>query len=182
MGIAVEKLGIFDDLQSKGIKYLPKPRLVSGDRIVKHRSTLEEMACAAVDVAIAEAVAREIHARRNEIEEIAAARCPVGPSIEGVLSTICEVTGLTRETLGGSRASTEIACARKLFWYITGSLRRDQPLAALGHALGGKGHSTVYRAIASFHAARSSAPLVVWCAHPSIARLLMAADQHPRVT
>lgn len=42
MGIAVEKLGIFDDLQSKGIKYLPKPRLVSGDRIVKHRSTLTQ--------------------------------------------------------------------------------------------------------------------------------------------
>jgi len=176
MGIAVEKLGIFDDLQSKGIKFLPKPRLVAGGGIV-NRSAIEEAARQAVDEAIAEAVQRAIIARKAEIEQLSA---PNGPPLPLILATVQVVTGFDEWALRGAARDRQIADARALFWYIAAALRRDLSYPALGKFLGGKDHTSAMTSVRRFSGHRSREPLATYTAHPAIQELLTAADARPR--
>lgn len=176
MGIAVEKLGVFDDLQSKGIKYLPKPRLVSGDGIV-NRSAIEEAVRLAVDEAIAEAVARQIARRRDEIDALLTLD---GPPAEAILRAVCEATGFTEEGMRGAARDRGVARARWLFWYIAGALRRDLSLPVLGKILGNKDHTTCLNGMVQFKAFRLKEPLLTYCAHPAVTEYLAEADKRPR--
>ena len=176
MGIAVEKLGIFDDLQSKGIRYLPKPRLVHGGRIV-NRSAIEEAARQAVDEAIAEAVARQIARRRAEIDALLSQD---GPSTEAILGAVCQATGFTEEGLRGHARDRGVARARWLFWYIAGALRRDLSLPVLGKLMGNKDHTTCLNGMVQFKEYRLKEPLLTYCAHPAVTEYLAEADKRPR--
>lgn len=172
MGIAVEKLGIFDELQARGAKFLP--RLVRGDT---DRSAIEDAARKAVDEAIAEAVKRAVDARKAEIEQITA---PNGPPLPLILAAVHAVTGFDEWALRGAARDRPIADARALYWYIAAALRRDLSYPILGKSLGGKDHTTVISAVRRFNDHRSREPLATYIAHPAIQELLTAADARPR--
>lgn len=176
MGIAVEKLGIFDDLQSKGIKYLPKPRLVTIDG-AERRSAIEEAARVAVDEAIADAVRREVQRRKAEIEELLMAD---SPSIATIVAAVCEASGMSLDDLRTKSRSRPAAWARWLFWYIAAALRRDLSLPALAKVMGVADHSTVMHGLKQFCVHRQNEPLRSYCTHPSTATLLVEADKRPR--
>jgi len=175
MGIATEKLGIYDELQSKGLRYLPPLRLVKADDIP--RSAIEEAARKAVDEAIAEAIQRALDRRREEIDKLVA---PCGPEVARVFEAVAEASGIPVAELMGKSRINIVGRARWLFWYITAALRRDLSLPVLGDIMGGKDHTSVLHGLRRFPSVRDEAPLRDYCRHHAIAELLAAADDNPR--
>ena len=175
MGIAVEKLGIFDELQARGAKFLP--RLVRTTNPNDHRSAIEEAARKAVDEAIAEAVQRAVASRKAEIEQITA---PNGPPLSLIMAAVHAATGFEEWTLSGNARDRPVADARSLFWYIAAALRRDLSYPALGKFLGGKDHTSAMTSVRRFSTHRFREPLATYTAHPAIQELLTAADARPR--
>jgi len=177
MGIAVEKLGIFDDLQTKGERYLPAPRLVHAEDFVNRKSAIEEAARIAVDEAIADAVRREVQRRMIEIEELVMSD---GPSIASIIAAVSAATGMTLDELRTNTRVRAAARARWLFWYIASALRRDLSLPALAKVVGCSDHTTVMHGLKQFPLLRQAEPLRSYCTHPSTATFLVEADKRPR--
>jgi hypothetical protein len=135
-----------------------------------------------VDARIA-AEADAIMARRvRERMEVAVINQPTGPQVGEVMATVCDVTGCSLPAMTGPRRSRNIAWPRHLAMYILIKTREDLSLPAIGHAFGGRDHTTVMHAKANVLERMDDDPFSRWFLDPRIAALMaMAPETETRI-
>jgi len=114
-------------------------------------------------------LARKTEERMAEIEQI---EPPSGPKVGEIMLTVCDVTGCTLQAMTGPRRSRNVAWPRHLAMYLLVRVREDLSLPAIGHAFGGRDHTTVMHGRWNVEQRQGDDPFRRWLADPRIAALL----------
>ena len=120
-----------------------------------------------------------IVARRTQerIAEIAKLNTPSGPPIKEVLLLVSDVTGQDLPELVGPRRSRNVAWPRFLAVHILVHVRPDLSLPAIGHALGGRDHTTIMHARDKMQRLKTEEPFVRWLADERVVAMMALRPQ-----
>ena len=121
-----------------------------------------------------ELIARKTRERVAEIENM---ELPSGPPIGEVLTLVAEVTGCSVPDVVGPRRSRNIAWPRFLAVHLLLAVRPDLSLPAIGHALGGRDHTSIMHARNKFIKLMDDDPVSRWLLDERVVALLANKPQ-----
>lgn len=112
---------------------------------------------------------RRVQERVAEIERICR---PTGPAVGEILVLVSDVTGVSVPNLVGPRRARNCTWPRHLAMYLIWRARTDLSLPAIGHAIGGRDHTTVMNALRKFEERRTNDLFARWLDDPRVQAFL----------
>ena len=119
-------------------------------------------------------IERKRQERLAELEQIAP---PPGPPIGEILVLVSDVTGCTVSDIVGPRRARNCAWPRFLAVHLLVVMRPDLSLPAIGHAIGGRDHTTVMHSRNQFAKLYDQEPFARWLDHPRVREMLARAPR-----
>ena len=118
--------------------------------------------------------------KRERLAELEKLTPPPGPPIGEILVLVSDVTGCRVPDLVGPRRARNCAWPRFLAVHLLLVMRTDLSLPAIGHALGGRDHSTAMHARDQFEKLKDQYPFTQWLADPRVLEMLSNRPDGPR--
>lgn len=176
-----DEFGILTENQRKRQTYARfidrKPEYYLPDPVRSPRAVTEREIDRRVKEEVEAIIQKRVQERVAEIERL---RLPTGVPVGEILVLVSDVTGCPVPDLVGPRRARNCAWPRFLAVHLLVIMRPDLSLPAIGHALGGRDHTTVMHSRNQVLKLLDTEPFTRWLADERVVNLLAQRPQYRR--